>query len=102
MTAQGSPLSRFTRAVKGGNVFLAEVAARDVGLLPLRDAVGLLALYARGDSRKFERAAVRWLGRLALEKPRLTLEEAQLAVAALATMNKQPEASARILTELTR
>lgn len=102
MTAQGTPLSRYTRAVKGGNVFLAELAAREAGHLPLRDALGLLTLYARGDRQKFERAAVRWLGRLTLEKPCLTLSEAQLAAAALASLPTRTEAAVKLLTEMSR
>jgi hypothetical protein len=38
-----------------------------MGYVPLRDALGLLALYAAEDSPKYEKAARRWLGRLALE-----------------------------------
>ena len=97
MTAEGTPLSRYTRAVKGGNVFLAELAAREAGQLPLREALGLLTLYARGDRQKFDRAAVRWLGRLTLEKPSLTLSEAQLAAAALASL---PQLAAAALASL--
>ena len=36
-----------------------------MAFLSLRDALGLLALYAGEDAPKFGKAAVRWLGRLA-------------------------------------
>lgn len=102
MTAQGSPLNRYARAVRGGNVFLAELAAREAGHLPLPEALGLLTLYARGDQQKYERAAVRWLVRLTLEKPGLTLGDAQLAATALASLPTRCEAAVRVLSELSR
>jgi hypothetical protein len=49
----------------------------------LRDALGLLALYAAEGSPKYGKAATRWLGRLALESDDLSLDDAQLAAAAL-------------------
>jgi hypothetical protein len=60
---------RFRRAVRGRNLFLAETAAFELGTLSLADALALVVLYAEGEDEKFERAAVRWLGRLFLEKP---------------------------------
>jgi len=73
VTAQGQPLTRFARAVKGGNVFLAELAAKECGFVPLPDALTLVTLYATEGSPKFDRAARRWLARLALESDHLTL-----------------------------
>ena len=69
VTAQGSADTRFRRAVRGRNLFLAETAAFELGSLSLADALSLVVLYAEGEDEKFERAAVRWLGRLLLEKP---------------------------------
>ena len=40
-----------------------------MGNLSLADALALVVLYAEGQDDKFEKAAVRWLGRLLLEKP---------------------------------
>ncbi len=60
---------RFRRALRGRNLFLAETAAFEMGVLTLDDALSLVALYAEAEDDKFERAAVRWLGRLLLEKP---------------------------------
>jgi hypothetical protein len=60
---------RFRRALRGRNLFLAETAAFEMGVLTLDDALALVALYAEAEDDKFERAAVRWLGRLLLEKP---------------------------------
>lgn len=59
----GAPLTRFRRAIESRSILLAELAAREDGRLPLQHAVALVALYARLDDAKFERAAIRWLAR---------------------------------------
>ena len=46
MTAQGSALTRYRRALERRHIFGAEIAAKEMGFLSLRDALGLLALYA--------------------------------------------------------
>ena len=84
VTAQGSALTRYRRALERRHIFGAEIAAKEMAFLSLRDALGLVALYASEESPKFDKAAVRWLGRLALESDDLSLEDAQLAAAALA------------------
>jgi hypothetical protein len=99
VTAQGTPLTRFRRAIETRSILLAELAAREAGRLPLEDTLALVALYARLDDDKFERAAVRWLARYALER-RPTLGEVQLAVAALATFTVDGERALRLLREL--
>ncbi len=43
-----------------------------MGSLSLDDALQLVVLYAEAEDDKFDKAAVRWLGRLLLERP-LTL-----------------------------
>ena len=40
-----------------------------MGSLSLEEALALVVLYAESEDDKFERAAVKWLGRLLLEKP---------------------------------
>ena len=60
------PLPTLDRA---RNVFLAETAAFEMGSLSLEDAPQLVVLYAEAEDDKFDKAAVRWLGRLLLERP---------------------------------
>ena len=81
MTAQGHPLSRFRRAVDHGNLLEAEASAREFGRLDLEDALGFLNMIAAREPERYEKAAVRWLGRLLLERPSLSLAQAQLALA---------------------
>ena len=72
MTSQGSPYSRFQRAIERRALWAAEDAAREMPELPLEDALELVHLYAERGSPKYERAALRWLERYLTEgSPRL-------------------------------
>jgi hypothetical protein len=90
VTADGSPLTRFHRAIQHGSVINAEAAARELGRLGLGDALALVELYAAKRDRRFERAALRWHARLGQEVASLTLEEAALALNALLTLDRLP------------
>jgi len=61
--------SRFERAVRGRDLFLAETAAFEMSELSLVNALALVVLYAEAKDDKFERAGVRWLGKLLTERP---------------------------------
>jgi len=95
-------LTRYRRALERRHIFGAEIAAKEMGYLSLRDALGLLALYAAEDSPKYEKAAIRWLGRLTLESDDLQLNDLQLAAAALQALPRRPDSSLRVLTDLSR
>ena len=103
MTSQGSRYGQFQRALERGNLLAALSAARDLPQVGLQDALRLCVLLAREDARRFERAAVRWHARLELERPRMTLLEAQLAAAALSELRGgNTRAALRILEGLCR
>jgi hypothetical protein len=102
VTAQGSPLTRYRRAVESRSLILAELAAREAKFLSLPDALGLLSLYASGGDAKYERASARWLARLGLERPELGLVELQLAAAALAALPVRESTAMRVLADLSR
>jgi len=101
MTAQGSAHGRFTRAIKDGNLFAAELAARELRGLSLPDALDLVVLIARQRPDRLERAAIRWHGRLEIEAPVLTLAESRFALAALERLPADPRA-ADLLKKLLR
>ena len=63
MTAQPNASVRFKRAIERRALWLAEDAARELPQLSLEDALQLVHLYAERQSPKYERAALRWLGR---------------------------------------
>jgi hypothetical protein len=72
MTAQAHAHARFRRAIERRALWMAEDAARELLNLPLEDALQLVHLYAERGSPKYERAAMRWLGRYLTEgEPRL-------------------------------
>ena len=63
MGPAGSPYGAFQRALKNGNLWVAEAEARDMPHVPLEDALKLVYLYAEKESPKYERAAMKWLRR---------------------------------------
>jgi hypothetical protein len=102
VTAPGSALTRYRRAIESRSLLLAELTAREMNHVPLKDALGLLALYAAEPDPKYERAAARWLARLAFEKPELSIVEVQFAAAALAALPAWEETAMRVLVDLSR
>jgi len=78
-------------------VRLAELTAREMHHLTLEEALELVILYAADGDPKFERVACRWLGRLMLERERLTLSQAQLAAVALRALEDAPATAAATL-----
>ncbi len=89
----GRPYAEFQRAVERGNLFQAEANARLVaaatgGRLGLGDALALLFLMAAKHDQRYEQAALRWHSRFEREVAGLTIEESQLALAALAALER--------------
>jgi hypothetical protein len=102
MTSQGSAHGRFTGAIKQGNLFAAELAARELRGLSLLDALDLVVLIARVRPDRLERAAIRWHGRLEVEVVGLTLAESRFALAALERLPADPRAGEMLKTLLRR
>jgi hypothetical protein len=63
VTSGGHFYAEFQRALKSGNVWVAEAVARELPRVSLEDALKLVHLYAEKESPKFERAALKWLAR---------------------------------------
>jgi hypothetical protein len=82
VTSQGSAYSQFKRALERRNFLLAWTTAAELPKVPLADALLLLLPALDQQPWRFETAAPRWHARLCHEA-RLTLPEAQLALAAL-------------------
>jgi hypothetical protein len=97
VTAQGSPLTRFRRAVERKSLLNAELAAREMGQVNLEDALSLVLLYAGADDPRFDRAATRWIARFVEGKP--SLSELQAAVCALALLRRGGGAAAASLLQ---
>jgi hypothetical protein len=88
VTSQGSPLTRLRRAVAGGDLLAARAAAAELRHVDLDEAAPLLALIASSDPERLDAAAVRFLGRACLERPFITLDDAQWLAACLAQLGR--------------
>jgi hypothetical protein len=82
VTSRGSAYSQFKRALERRTLLVAWTMAAELPKVPLADALSLLLLALDQQPGRFERAAPRWHARLC-DEARLTLPEAQLALAAL-------------------
>jgi hypothetical protein len=83
VTSDGSPYARFRRALETGNELLILSTARELPQIALDDALRICLVLRDGDPRRYERAAVRWLGRFALEARAVTIRDLRAAAAAL-------------------
>ena len=79
MTSDGNPYARFRRALETGNETLVITAARELPQVRLDDALRICLVLRGGDPDRYERAAVRWLGRFALEAREATINDLRLA-----------------------
>jgi hypothetical protein len=99
VSAKGHPRAEFQRALERGNLLqakaLAKVLVATAGRLSLGDALALLLLMAAKQDDRYERAALRWHARLETELAALTIEESQLALAALATLERVEDGPAQ-------
>ncbi len=63
MTSQGSPYSRFQRALRTGNLTIIRACAAELPRVDLGDALCVCMAIREAEPERFERAAVRWHGR---------------------------------------
>ena len=79
MTSDGHPGAIFQRTVRAGNITAVEALLLDMGWVPLDYARALVELYAEKGSPKYERAALKYLGRYLAEADPSLADVAQLA-----------------------
>jgi hypothetical protein len=99
VTSDGNPYTRFRRALKTGNETLVTAAARELPRIALDDALRICLVLRGGDPERYERAAVRWLGRFALEARDVTIDDLRLAANALDAL---PDRAAEAMERLQR
>lgn len=99
MTSDGNPYARFRRALRTGNETIVLAAARELPQIALDDALRICLVLRGGDPERYERAAVRWLGRFALEAHGATIDDLRQAANALDAL---PEAAAEAMERLQR
>jgi hypothetical protein len=83
MTSDGSPFKRLHGALRAGDLVRVRGVAAELPYIALPEALAILELIEAQDESRFEPAAVRWAGRLALEAPGLSLAQLHLAIEAL-------------------
>ncbi len=98
MTSQGSAHARSQGAVERGNLLLVRAAAAELGELSLEDALRVVLLIADQEPHLYERAAIRWLGRLCLERPMVGFGDVGQALDALPALSSA--AGRELLAEL--
>lgn len=100
MTGDGSPYTRFKRALDTGNLNLVRLAAAELPHVAIDDALRVCLLLRDGDPDVYDRAAVRWAGRFALEGRNVRLDDIQAATAALDALPHEPEHAMETLSRL--
>jgi len=90
VTSEGNPYARFRRALETGNEALVTAAALELPRIALEDALRICLVLRDGDPRRYERAAVRWLGRFALEAASATIDDLRRAAEALDALPARP------------
>jgi hypothetical protein len=99
VTSDGNPYARFRRALDTGNETLVTAAARELPQIALDDALRICLVLRGGDPDRYERAAVRWLGRFALEARAVTIDDLRRAADALDAL---PDRAAEAMERLQR
>jgi hypothetical protein len=94
VTSQGSPYTRFERALRTRNPTLVRAAGAELPRVGLEDALRICLILAAEEPGRYEPAAVRWLGRLLLEERGVTLSDAHVAAAGLAALAKDRDVPA--------
>jgi hypothetical protein len=81
VSPERSPYVRFRRSVETRDLATVLSAAAEVPWLNLDDSLEILTLMAQEADPRFNKAAARWIGRLLVETPPMTLKEARWVVA---------------------
>jgi ribosomal 50S subunit-associated protein YjgA (DUF615 family) len=87
-------------ALEHGDLPLVKATAAQLPRLNLQDALAIALLVIEHEPHNAERAAVRWIGRLCLERPEVTLARVREAVDAFELLVREPEAAEARLHEL--
>lgn len=95
----GSSYPRFQRALATGNLHLIRAAAAELPQVQLADALAVCMAIRDAEPQRFERAALRWLARFAVEKA-TSVADVRDASDAFATMLQRPEDALSTLRRL--
>ncbi len=94
------PYVTFRAAVDAGDLHRVQQLARHVGGVKLHDALRICIMLRDGDRQRYGRAAVRWVGRFALEARGVTIEDVQEAAHLLDVLPDDPGGAMEGLSQL--
>ena len=86
----GSAYARFQRALETGNLNLIRAAAAELPRVDLADALAVCMAIRDAEPQRFERAALRWLARYAVERA-ASVADVRAAADAFAVMLRHPD-----------
>lgn len=90
-------------AIRRGDLAGVRAAAAELGhRVNLVDALAIVLVMAAHDDGRYDRAAARWLARLAYERPAVGLEDLRLGLVGLEALPNEPGAAKRQLADLCR
>jgi hypothetical protein len=95
----GSSYSRFRRALATGNLQLIRAAAAELPQVDLDDALAVCMAIREAEPERFERAALRWLARYAVERA-ASVADVRTAIDAFAAMLHRPDDALTTLRRL--
>lgn len=98
VTSDGSPYARFQRALKTRNLGIIRAAAAELPNVSLLDALAIVEVIRVRQPDAFDRAAVRWLGRFATERPAVRLDAVAEAVDAFVSLGRSAAATNAVET----
>jgi hypothetical protein len=81
VSIEGSPYAYFRRTLETRKLSIVLPAAAELPWINLDDSLEILTLMAREGDPRFDKPAARWIGRLLLETPPMTLKEARWVIA---------------------
>ena len=99
MTSQGSAFQRFRRAIATGNLTIIRAEAAELPRIGLAEAAAILLVIAERDPASYDRAAIRWLGKLCHERTGAGLTDVVRAAQALAALRADPAAARAALAD---
>ncbi len=100
MSIKGGDYKWLRQALDRGDLALVKATAAQLPAVNLEDALAIALLVIEHEPHNAERAAVRWLGRWALESREATLETLFEAVVAMSALAHEPERWEAVLRKL--
>ena len=103
MSVKGRPHTWLLAAIRRGDLIGVRAAAAELGhQVNLVDALSIVLVMADHGDRRYDRAAAKWLARLAYERPAVRLEDLRLGLSALEALPYEPAVAKRRLADLCR